>query len=271
MVTITLEVSKYLMIILFAVYTLLSFRVLSSKKTDMDRKYASIIQRYLIFFIQVLGFLDIFVYTGDFNTVFFFIGEEGLFVFVLVNFWIFYEKAPRIVVNHLCMLLTIGFIMLQRLDFSLAVRQLIFAAAGIIITMFIPAFIRRVRILDRLKVFYAVSGILLFFAVFALGLTSYGAKLAITVGPVSIQPSEIVKIIFVFYVASSLSKDTGRRNVFITSVVALVHVLILVVSKDLGAGLIFFVVYQFKFFFVTFGNIYRSQCFPRPTPLGIIF
>ena len=52
-----------------------------------------------------------------------------------------------------------------------------------------------------------------------------------------------MKIIFVFFVAASLKTDTSFKNIVITTAVAAMHVLILVVSKDLGAALIIFAVY----------------------------
>ena len=82
------------------------------------------------------------------------------------------------------------------------------------------------------------------FLVISTGATSYGAKLSLSIGGIlSIQPSEFVKIIFVFLIASMLSKDTSFKNVVVTTLAAVLHVGVLVVSKDLGAALIFFVVY----------------------------
>ncbi|MCR4842809.1 MAG: FtsW/RodA/SpoVE family cell cycle protein [Eubacterium sp.] len=241
MVTIILEVSKYLMIILFAVYTLLSFFAL--KKDPMERNHTAIVQRYIIFFIQVMGAIDAFVYTQDVSVLFFFLAQEALFVFILVNYWIFYEDAPKVVINHMCMLLSIGFIMLVRLDFSLAVKQLAVAALSTVITIFIPVIIKKVTVFDRFRILYAAGGILALCVVAVLGAVSYGAKLSISLGGFSVQLSEFVKIVFVFYLASALKTDTSFKNVVKVSFVAAAHVLVLVASKDLGAALIFFVVY----------------------------
>ena len=50
-------------------------------------------------------------------------------------------------------------------------------------------------------------------------------------------------IILFIFVAASLKNDTSFKNIVITTAVAAMHVLILVVSKDLGAALIIFAVY----------------------------
>src|SRR5699024_7250090 len=72
----------------------------------------------------------------------------------------------------------------------------------------------------------------------------------------NIQPSEFVKILFVFYVAASLNKSREFKNVVITTAVAASHVLILVLSTDLGAALIFFVVYLVMLYVATRQPLY---------------
>ena len=79
--------------------------------------------------------------------------------------------------------------------------------------------------------------------VLALAAISGGAKLSIEIGGVTFQFSELVKITFVFFVAGMLREDTGFKRVVITTVVAAAHVLILVVSKDLGSAVVLFVAY----------------------------
>ena len=57
------------------------------------------------------------------------------------------------------------------------------------------------------------------------------------------QPSEFVKIIYVFFVAALLSKSTQWKDVIKVAVLAGVHVLILVAEKDLGAALIYYITF----------------------------
>lgn len=91
--------------------------------------------------------------------------------------------------------------------------------------------------------FFAACGIAALLLVAVAGSTSYGAKISISIAGISLQPSEFVKIAFVFFVAGMLHQKTDFRQVCITSAVAAVHVLILVFSKDLGAAFLLFVTY----------------------------
>ena len=114
----------------------------------------------------------------------------------------------------------------------------------------------RFLFLKDLKWVYALVGITALSTVLILGTVTKGAKLSFSIKGISFQPSEFVKIIFVFFVASALYKASGFLEVALTAVVAGIHVIVLVLSKDLGSALIFFVVYVMMVFVATKKWIY---------------
>ena len=75
------------------------------------------------------------------------------------------------------------------------------------------------------------------------GTKVYGATNWISIAGIGFQPSELAKIIFVFFVAALLARSVQFVDVVKVSVAAAAHALILVVQKDLGAALIFFITY----------------------------
>ncbi len=80
-----------------------------------------------------------------------------------------------------------------------------------------------------------------------------GAKLSILLAGISFQASEFVKLSFVVFLAGFFAKSRSFLQVFITAVLAGVHVLLLVLSTDLGSALIYFIVY-FTLLFVATGK-----------------
>lgn len=129
-------------------------------------------------------------------------------------------------------------------------KQFLIAAGGTIITFFIPALLKRVKSFRNMGWIYCITGITLLLAV--LFCTEvFGANLVLTLGPVSVQPGEFVKILFVMFVASMFNKSTSFEQTVKVTVIAAIHVIILVISKDLGAALIFFVVYLMMLFIAT--------------------
>jgi cell division protein FtsW (lipid II flippase) len=154
------------------------------------------------------------------------------------------------------MLLSVSFIMLTRLSFDKAMKQFGIVVAAAVITLVIPFVIDRVWQLSRIPWFYGIGGILLLGIVCIAGTSSFGAQLSLGVGDFSVQPSEFVKISYVFFIATMFYRSTDFKTVIIVTAVAAIHVLILVISKDLGSALIFFVAYIFMLFVATGKWIY---------------
>ncbi len=162
-----------------------------------------------------------------------------------------YPKGNRLIINNMCMLLSIGFVILSRLSFEKAIKQFVIVTVSIIAGMVIPYFIHKLKFLKTLTWVYAASGIVALGIVLILGSVTYGSKISYSVAGVTFQPSEFVKIIFVFFLASALYESHDLLRVMLTAVLAGIHVLILVASRDLGSALIFFIVYVLMVFIAT--------------------
>ena len=161
----------------------------------------------------------------------------------LVAYRLIYPRASMLLVNNMLMLLGTGFLVITRLNNSQGIKQFLIAAAGTVIAFIVPVIVRNGRFLPRLTWLYAVIGIAALLVVLALARISGGARLSLSVGGVTIQFSEVVKITLVFFLAAKLSADRSFRSVVIATIVAAMHVVILVLSTDLGTALVFFVAY----------------------------
>ena len=257
MVNIIVELSKYLIIILMTMYTYLCFSIFGyydpDKKKRMLRR-----QNVLMFTIHIIAFLVMYLEKQDIKLLAFYLMQVVLFGTTILLYTFIYPKVSRLVVNNMCMLLCIGMIMLTRLNYEKAVKQYVIAAGAIAVSFVVPVIIRKFKKLSEWRNLYAIAGIVSLAIVAVVGQVSYGAKLGFTVGGISIQPSELVKIIFVFFVAASFKRSLEFRNIVITTALAAFHVLILVASKDLGAALIIFVVYLAMLYVATRQPLYLA-------------
>ncbi|MBP3543993.1 MAG: FtsW/RodA/SpoVE family cell cycle protein, partial [Lachnospiraceae bacterium] len=154
------------------------------------------------------------------------------------------------------MLLNIGFIMLTRLSFPLAVKQFIIVCMGTLIVSVIPWIMKKFRELRRFAWLYGIIGIGLLLIVLLTADTTNGAKLFLDLKYFTIQPSEFVKLIYVFFIAAMFEKSSNFKQVIITSLMAAIHVLLLVASKDLGGALIFAVIYLMMLYAATRQPLY---------------
>ncbi len=249
------EISKYVIALLMALYAYESFAVFRFR--DEERRggiYTR--QNLLMLVVHFSCFMAICFETGDITYLFFYIFQQ-IVLFVTVRlFRMVYPRANRLVVNNMCMLLGVGFVILTRLSYEKAVKQFVIVVCSIALTMVIPFFIHKMKFLKKLTWVYALVGIAALAVVLILGAYTNGSKISYSIGGVTFQPSEFVKIIFVFFVASALHESATFFEVFTTAVVAGIHVVILVISKDLGSALIFFVVYVLMVFVATRNPLY---------------
>lgn len=238
MINVIVELSKYIILTLMIVYTFHCFYMVR-RQSEEEKKELLHQQLMLIFFMDFTAFLVIYLKTFEFKVVLFYMEMMVYFAAIQILYRLFYKKASLLLLNNMCMLLSVGFIMLCRLDIEAATRQLMIVAAGSAVALVIPVMVRKMRFLKDLTWVYAGIGVALLGAVLVLAQTSYGAKLSL----MGIQPSEAIKITFVFFMAALLSKDTSFATVVKATVVAAMHVGILVLSRDLGSAVIFFVAY----------------------------
>ena len=251
MINIVVELSKYVILTLMIVYTFFCFYMVK-KQNEEEKKESLRKQLTLIFFMDFTAFLVIFLKTYDIRVVIFYGEMMAYFAIVQILYRLIYKKASMLLLNNMCMLLSIGFIMLCRLDIDSATRQLVIVAGGSAIALVIPVIIRKMKFLKNLTWVYAGLGIVLLAAVFLLAQTSYGAKLSL----MGIQPSEAIKITFVFFMAALLWRDVTFKKVVQATIVAGLHVGILVLSRDLGSAVIFFVAYLVMIYVSTKKPVY---------------
>lgn len=249
------ELSKYFITLFIALYTLECFLVFRFRDEE-KRSGIYIRQNLLMFLVHFSCFLVICFETGKLEYLLFYVLQQILLFATVVLFRMVYPNGNRLIINNMCMLLSIGFIILSRLSFEKAIKQFFIVTVSIIIGMLIPFLIHKFKFLKNFTWVYAAVGIAALGIVLILGATTYGSKLSYSIAGVTFQPSEFVKIIFVFFLAAALCESHDLLRVAITAVLAGAHVLILVVSKDLGSALIFFIVYVMMVFIATGSWLY---------------
>ena len=234
-----------------AVYTFQCFSVFKFRH-EYERNGIYMRQNIAMVFIHLLSFFVLYLGKEDNERIplIYLIGQLTTLA-VIIFYRIVYKGANRLIINNMCMLLTISFIILTRLSYDKAVRQTVIAIASLILTSIIPYILMRFQNLRRFYYLFAGLGIGLLFIILVFSSAVYGSKLNINIAGVTFQPSEFVKLTFVFAIAGLLSRAEKLLDIFITAAIAGAHILILVLSKDLGSALIYFMVYITMLFIAT--------------------
>ena len=253
METYLITVSKYLFIALMLFYTWECFSALRSKNPI---KQAGIYQRQngVIFLVYIIGMAMVFMFEKDvpqINVIILAGAQLCFLIIVLGVFPVIYTNINKAILSNMCMLLTIGFIILARLDYQGSITQFIIVAVVSLLSLIVPYMMQKEDFLKKLTWVYCFVGAALLLIVLAMGVISRGAKLSMEIGGFTFQPSEFVKILFVFFMAGFLAKSTEFKHVVISAILAAVFVGLLVLSTDLGSALIFFMTYLFMLYVAT--------------------
>ena len=244
------EMARYVIILLFALYTFYSFRAFAGhNKQRQNRVFAA--QRTLTLLLHTVMSAILIMENKDIMYVGLWAAEFAFYLIFIKVYQACYKGLSKLVLNNMMMCMMVGFVILGRLASDYAVHQIILAAAAMVLCIFVPLIIEKFRILEKMGWYFAAIGIVFLMLVFVIGVEKYGSRNWISVGGIAIQPSEFVKILYVFFMASLLSQTTKFKHIVIISAVAAVHVVILVAEKDLGAALIYFVTYIFVLYVAT--------------------
>lgn len=206
-----IEFSKYFIIICMLLYTYEGFSVFRMKEENKRRRLY-IRQNILLFLTQFFCFLSLCVKSRK---------TEYLFFYAFVQIFLFscifltqmiYERINRLLINNMCMLLGTGFVILARISLQKAVRQYVIVFLSFLICLVIPYAMQKIRFLKDIGWVYALTGILALSIVLIMGEVTHGSKISFSLAGVTFQPSEFVKILFVFLMAAMLWQDTSLKE-----------------------------------------------------------
>lgn len=270
MTNLIVELSKYALILLMAIYTcmtFLSFRMKTKKSSD----YMLAEMTFIMLLLQFVAFLVLYLKLGERKELIYYYCFQALFLVLITLLWrLLYKEIHSTLLSNMCMLLCIGFIMLTRIDLEQSVRQFKIVIASMLIGLFVPVIIRKWKNCFRFDVVYGIVGIIMLGVVLVLSGTTYGANISFTVAGITLQPSEFVKVLFVFYVAGRFYRSVEFKNLVVTTAFAAAHVLILVASRDLGAALLFFVTYLVMIYVATRKAIYLAAGIGAGCAAGVL-
>ena len=244
--------AKYMIIffmVLYALECILYFVVKSREK----RRSSNIRQIIYIFFIHVLCYGCIFIQQREVKILILYLAEVSMLTVYMILFHKIHKVYSKFLMNNMVFLLMLGYTMLTRLEFKSAVKQFAFSFVGLLIAFFIPYLMTALKDMKKWDKIYAIVGILFLLTVFVpgLGKTLNGSSNWIGIGGFSLQPMEFVKILFILFVSSSIMKAERIRDLLINAAITGVFLIILVLQKDFGAVLIFYISYIMMLYLAT--------------------
>ena len=137
----------------------------------------------------------------------------------------------------------IGLFLLAGDSIDTALTQLVAMFLGILVFCALIWFMGDLERVTKWRLPLAVCAVGLLAVTLVIGTSINGSKNWIFIGPISIQPSELAKIFFIFGGAATLDKLQTTRNLTEFIVLAALCGGCLVLMKDLGSAAVFFVTF----------------------------
>ncbi|MBR6402443.1 MAG: FtsW/RodA/SpoVE family cell cycle protein [Eubacterium sp.] len=245
-------IARYLVLIFMALYTIICYTYFTAK--DREKRNSNLNKQvFYIFMIHFLCHVCLLINMRDPKILLYYLVEICIAVVYIVAFRLVYKNSSRLLTNNVAFLMLIGYTMLLRINKSYAIRQFILATVGLIFTLFIPYILGKLKNAKNWNIFYGVTGMILLASVFipGIGQEINGSRNWISIAGVTLQPMEFVKIVFIFFVASSLVKINSMKELVVNASIAAAFMLILVLEKDFGAVVLFYICYFMMVYLAT--------------------
>ncbi len=208
---------------------------------------------YLLVLMNLIGF-TLLSSANDWqsNVIYVGIGFLGLFL-LIYSILVICNMGDKFLVLIAFMLMTIGVLMICRLDIIMGARQIVWIGLGAIVFFFTYCIFYKIRFWNRLWITYALGGVILFVLTLVFGKTVNGSRNWIDVGAIAFQPAEITKILYIMFLAckysGSFNKSVLKMSpVIMTAAVTYLYILFLVFQRDWGTILVIFLIYIFMIY-----------------------
>ena len=208
---------------------------------------------YLLVLMNILGFGLLYM-ANDYRSSVLMVGAGMLGIFILIySILVICRMGDKFLVLIASMLMTIGVLMLCRIDIVMGARQIVWIGVGGIVFFAAYCVFYNISFWDKLWFFYAAAGAGLFVLTLVFGETVNGSKNWIKDGKIAFQPSELIKILYIMFLACRYSGSWKKpflriSPMLMTGAVTYAYIMFLVLQRDWGTILVLFMIFIFMIY-----------------------
>ena len=219
--------------------------LLTQLRTRAATPLDSIVNVLLLTLMQLLILLS-YLLTGDPNrSVDMLLGFGGITLcqWLLLVFYLLIRKPSFEMETIAFFLCSMGMAAIAATKPAEMTKQLIAMVLGLVVFLAVGWSVRDLERAKKMRYLAGTAGILLLLITLVFGKEYHGAKNWLIIGSLSIQPSELSKVCFVFIGASTMDRIMNKRNIILLIGYTLIICACLAVMNDFGTALIFFVAF----------------------------
>ncbi len=189
--------------------------------------------------LMLLGFLlrgD----QGDFLNILQGFGGIALCQWILYLFYVIIRRQSFEIETIAFFLCTMGMAAIATVRPGETVKQLLALILGVVLFLILGWSLRDLERAKKIRYLATIAGVGFLVVTLIFGTEYYGAKNWLILGGMSLQPSELSKVCFVFAGASTMDRIMNKRNLILFIAYSVLICGLLALMNDFGTALIFF-------------------------------
>lgn len=220
-------------------------KLLAQLRTKAATPLDSIFLVLMLTLIQILVCFSYLMTIAPEHAVSVLVGFAGIMVcqWALLIFYLSIRKPSFEVETLAFFLCTMGMAAIAAVKPDEAVKQLVAMVMGLGAFLGVGWAVRDLERCKKIRYLAGALGIGLLLITLLFGREYHGAKNWLVIGSLSIQPSELSKVCFVFMGASTMDRIMNRKNIILFIGYTILICGCLAVMNDFGTALIFFVAF----------------------------
>ncbi len=211
-------------------------------RTKAANGWDSVANLLLLSILQIFMAFGFLVSGSEWSIVPILQGFGGIFLcqWTLFLFYVIIHRASFEVETLAFFLCTMGMAAIITVRPGEAVKQLVAMTLGVLLFLIIGWSLRDLERAKKFRYLASVVGVGFLLITLIFGTEYYGAKNWLMIGGMSLQPSELSKVCFVFAGASTMDRIMQKRNIFGFIAYSVLICVLLALMNDFGTALIFF-------------------------------
>lgn len=215
---------------------------LAQLRTKASSVFSSFANVFLLTVFQCLCAIAFLMGGGVENAQGVLLGFGGIMVcqWLLLLFYVCIRRTSFEVETIAFFLCTMGMAVISTVAPHEALKQLIAMVLGLVLFLVVGWSLRDLERAKKFRYIAAVAGVAFLLITLVFGKEYYGAKNWLVIGSLSLQPSELSKVCFVYVGASAMDRIMTKRNLFLFIAYSVAICGCLALMNDFGTALIFF-------------------------------
>lgn len=207
------------------------------------------VPRNLLVLIYLMGLLLLFSQNIEEPDMFTLVSGLALVLIIYVSNFILVRVSPgdHYIFLIVTMLISLGIIMIYRISPNLGAKQVVWVSIGIVAFFASYIIVKNINGWDKWIKLYGIASIILFIITLIFGRTIGGARNWIKISRFSFQPAEIIKLLFIFFIASYYANEekynVDKKGGYKLLIANYIFIGFLFLQKDLGTAMVFYLIF----------------------------